>query len=262
MTTASSNGPTCALTDDHLDLLVSAAAAWHVLTSKTHAAFAQAGLETHVLGATVTEAGRLLRTENGSAIEWLTVRGRGRLVDRVDLTPYTHRPVTHLEPVEVIKAAHAAQTACRPSPTWDGSPAQRLLAAVVTAAAHRLEGYADAPWSWTRPQVRTGPAVGVSGAAHPDIEHLIWVSIEQLAEHWSTAPVIIITPDVADQVPPDLTSRAGVFLLAVDEHPNQVWQALTALDLQALVLFWPACEPWLHAQLANPAPEFVEHRGQ
>lgn len=260
--TTPSNATACVLTDDHVDLIVSAAAAWHVLASKTQAAFAQAGLETHVLVATSTEAGRLVRTENASAVEWLAAHGRGRLVDRADLTPYTHRPVTHLDPVEVIKAAHAAQAACSPSPTWDGSAAQRLLAAVITAGAHRLEGYADAPWSWTRPQVRTGPAVGVAGPAHPDIEDLTWVSIDDLVEHWSTAPVVVITPDVADQVPADLAPRAGVFILVVDEHPNRVWQALLALDLQALVLFWPACRPWLQAQLAHPAPEFVEHRGQ
>lgn len=251
------------LTDDHLDLLVSAAAAWHVLASRTQAAFAQGGLETHVLVAGATEAGRLIRTQNQSAIRWLDERGRGRLVDRSGpLPPYLHRPVSRLRPVEVIKAAHAAQAACADSPDWRGSAAQRLLSAVITAGTHRLDGYADAPWAWTRPQVRSGRCVGVTGASTPEILDLDWIAIEDLRNHWDIAPVIVIAVSAAGQVPADLPPRAGVFLLAIDEPPNDVWQAVTALEMQSLVLFWPACQPWLQAQLAAPGPEFVEHRGQ
>lgn len=260
--TTTSNGSTRVLTDDHVDLLISAAAAWQVLTSKTQAAFSQQGLERLVLVATATEAGRLVRTENASAVEWLASQGRGRLVERTDLSPYTHRPVNHLDPVEVIKAAHAAQAACQPSPTWDGSPAQRLLAAVVTAGTHRLQGYADAPWVWSRPHIRTGRAVGVAAGPHPEIQGLGWVSATELRDHWETAPLVILTPEVVGQIPADLPTRAGVFVLVVDEQPNQVWEALTALELQSLVLFWPTCRPWLQSQLADPAAEFVEHRSQ
>lgn len=254
--------PTPVLTDEHLDLLVSAAGAWHVLASKTQAAFARAGLESHIVEAGAAEAGRLLRSENAAAAHQLAVRGRGRLVDRGELAAYVHHPVRHLRPVEVIKAAQAAQAACAYSPTWQDSAAQRLLEAVVTAGTHRLDGYADAPWAWTRPQVRSGPAVGVPGPSRPDVDGLGWVDVEELRAHWETAPLIVISVSAAAQVPTDLPSRAGVFLLVVDEPPNQVWQAVTALEIQSLVLFWPACQEWLYAQLAAPAPEFIEHRGQ
>ena len=257
--------PIPVLTDDHLDLLVSAAAAWHVLTSKTQAAFARTGLESQVVAASTVEAGRMLRAENAAAIQWLASRGRGRLCDRGDLPPYAHRPVAHLRPVEVIKAAHAAQAACVFSPGWPTSVARRLLSAVVTAATHRLEGYADAPWVWTRPQIRAGRVIGVTAAGQadrPEIDGLDWVKIEDLREHWTSAPVIVISAAAASQVPADLPSRTGVFLLVVDEPPNEVWQAVATLEMQSLVLFWPTCREWLQAQVAAPAPEFVEHRAQ
>lgn len=255
--------PTPLLTDDHIDLLVSAASSWHILASRTLAAFARDSLEKHVLVATATEAGRLLRAENTAAVQWLAERGRSRLVDRAVLGSYTHRQVDHLDPVEVIKAAHAAQALCSPSPTWEGSATQRLLAAVITAATHRLQGYAEAPWSWSRPKRRGGHPVGVAvDAVHPAVPGLDWITLEQLREHWTTAPLVIVTASAAAKVPVDLPLRAGVFLLVVDEEPNEVWEALAALEMQALVLFWPTCRAWLLAQLAAPAAEFVEHRSQ
>ena len=155
--------PTPVMTDDHIDLLVTAASRWHILTSATTAAFATGVVEQHVMAATTTEAGRNLRAANAAAVAWLAGRGRERLVDRAPTSDYEHRPVEgHLDPVEVIKAVHAAEAMCSPAPSWKGSAAQRLLAAVITAAEHRLAGYATAPWSWTRPERRGGPAVGVA----------------------------------------------------------------------------------------------------
>ncbi|MBE1609912.1 hypothetical protein [Actinopolymorpha pittospori] len=159
--------PTPALTADHIDLLVSAASSWHILASRTLVAFARNSLEKHVLVATATEAGRLLRAENTAAVQWLAERGRTRVVDRAVLGSYTHRPVDHLDPVEVIKAAHVAQVLCSPSPTWEGSATQRLLAAVITAGTHRLQGYAEAPWSWSRPKRRGGRPVRVARRCRP-----------------------------------------------------------------------------------------------
>ena len=258
--------PTPALTDDHIDLLVSAATSWHILASRTTMAFTQGPVEAHVLVATATEAGRLIRDENAAAIRWLSECGRTRLTDRVDPEPYTHRPVGHLDPIEVIKAAQAAQEACSASPTWHGSLAQRLLTAVITCATHRLDGYTDAPWQWTRPQRRAGRPIGIATGPHPDLPDLEWINpvsdLPAVIQHWGTASVVVVAASAAAALPADLPARAGVFLLVLDESHDQVWQSLTALEMQALVLFWPACRDWLVTQLVDPAPEFVEHRSQ
>ena len=249
------SSPTPVMTDDHIDLLVTAASAWHILTPATTAALAGGIVEHHFMAVTATEAGRALRTANAAAVRWLAGRGRERLVDRVPADQYDHRPVDgDLDPVEVIKAVHAAQQMCSPSPTWNTSPAQRLLAAVLTAAEHRLDGYAAAPWSWTRPEHRGGPAVGVAleGDPHPQIPGLEWIRPEELRERWATASLVIVRPTAAALVPADLPARAGVAVMITDgEHHNVVWSALTDLDMATQVLFWPHCSTWLQAQLAT-----------
>lgn len=242
---------------DHLDLLVTAAYHWRILTSRTAAAFSRT--EAHLVVAGATEAGRMLQQENLSAIRWCADRGRGRLADRLVPEPYTYNEVDRLDPVEVIKACHAAEAACEASPGWSGSTAKQLLAAIVTAATYRLRGYPDAPWHWTRPSRRSGPPIAVGGDWKPDLPGVTWVSLDAVAEHWAEASLVIITSDVAAQLP-TLPPRAGVFLLAAAEPVDEVWQAIIALDEQAVVMFWPACEPWLREQLRDPAPEFVEHR--
>ncbi len=250
--------PTSAtLGSDHLDLLITAACHWRILTSRTAAAFSRA--EAHLVVAGATEAGRMLQQENLAAIRWHADRGRGRLADRMVPEPYTYTEVDRLHPVEVIKACHAAEAACEASPGWAASTAKRLLAAIVIAATYRLEGYADAPWHWTRPERRSGPPIAVGGQWRPELPGVTWVEPGEVSKHWHEAALVIITSDVAAQLP-TLPPRAGVFLLAAHQPTDDVWQAIIALDDQAIVMFWPTCEPWLLQQLAAPAPAFVEHR--
>lgn len=258
--------PTPVLSDDHIDLLITAATDWRLLASPTTAAFAQSALERHVVVASSVEAVRMVRAENTASVQWLSEHGRTRLVDRAPADTYTHRRVETLDPVEVIKAAHSAQASCKDSPTWSTSPTARLLTALVTAATHRLPGYADAPWSWTRPQLRSGRSIGVA-LAHstpPAVPGLTWVSPDQVREHWAEAPLVVIRCDAASSVPADLPTRSGVFVLSLEgqEDANQVWEAVSGLNMPALALLWPSCQPWLQQQLRNPAPEFVEHRIQ
>ena len=87
---------------------------------------------------------------------------------------------------------------------------------------------------------------------------------DQLREHWAQAPLVVIRCDAAREVPVDLPVRSGVFVLSVDgqDDANQVWEAVSSLNMLALALLWPACAPWLQQQLRDPAPEFVEHRSQ
>lgn len=257
---------TLTLTDDHLDLLVTAATDWHLLASPTMAAFAGSPLEQHIVVASATETGRVLRAENMASVQWLSDRGRTRLSERGPSGPYTHHRVENPDPVEVIKASHCAQASCKDSPTWSTSTASRLLSALITAATHRLPGYAAAPWGWTRPQMRSGVSVGVAlpGSSPVQIPGLTWVTPDQLREHWTQAPLVVIRCDAAREVPVDLPVRSGVFVLSVDgqDDANQVWQAVSSLNMLALALLWPACAPWLQQQLRDPAPEFVEHRSQ
>lgn len=257
--------PAPVLGDDHLDLLVSAAADWGLLAVDGRPFPPRTALQECLLRASAHAAGQQLRQENTAAALWLADHGRGSLVEVPDEdAAYTHRPVARIDPVEVIKAAHCAQQACRDSPTWEGGYPARLLAALITAATHRLPGYADAPWEWTRPVRRAGPSVGVAlpGSAPPPVPGLLWVAPDAVREHWASAPLVVVPVAAAAAVPEDLPPRPGVLVLTVEgaEDPDQVWHAVTALGSAALVVMWPSGAPWLQQQLRDPAPEYVERR--
>ena len=98
----------------------------------------------------------------------------------------------------------------------------------------------------------------------PGITGLWQVEADQVRDHWQSAPLVVIRCSATVLVPPDLPSRSGVFVLSYDgeEDANQVWEAVSSLNMPALALLWPACQPWLQQQLHDPAPEFVEHRSQ
>lgn len=252
--------PTTVLTDDHIDLLMTAASNWHILTSRTTKALATGLLEDHFIAETATLAGNALRDANTAAIGQLAARGHHRLVDREAPSEYLFRPITTpLHPVEVIKAVHAADQACSSSPTWANSRPQRLIAAVITAAEHRLAGYGDAPWSWTRPDHRKGHVVGVAapGDHPPQIPGLTWIDPTELREHWMTAPLVIIRPSAAPLVPADLPDHPTVVVLITDEeHHNEAWTALIELAMPASqVWFWPQCADWFAANIPAPANE-------
>lgn len=252
------------LSDDHLDLIVTAALDWRILVTRTMAAFASP-LEQRLVASAADEAGRLIREENLAAVAVQAELGRGRLADRLAVTGYGHRRVDQLVPVEVIKAVQAARAACGKSPTWSDSSACQLLEAVSTAATYRLPGYASAPWWWTRPQLRSGQPVGVTLDldAVPEVPGLLWVTPESVADFWEQAPVVVVLVSAASAVPAELPSRAGVFVLLVEDDAAspEVWDALQALDMPALALIWPVCRSWLLEQLADPAVEFSQFRG-
>ncbi len=247
------------MSDDHLDLLGSAAISW-VCLSETAQAFSQRPHQLRAVAGSATALGRQLRSENAAAVTASSERGCIRLVHRRAAAAYTFRPVAHLEPVEVIKAAHAAQEWCASSPSWEGSASQRILSAIITAAIYRVDGYAAAPWSWTRPRRRAGRPVGVTIGDHPVIPGLTWVGPDELRAHWERAPLVVVPVPAAGEIPPDLASRAGVFLLVQDEQPDAVWNAVATLEMQEITLFWPICREWLADQLAAPARNFVEFR--
>jgi hypothetical protein len=245
------------LTGDHIDLLITAALRWRVLTNATTAAFTRA--ERHLVVATATETARILQQENLAALRWLSDRGRTRLADRAVPDPHVFREVDALDPVEVIKACHAYQHLCSSAPGWSGSTAHRLVAAISTAATHRLSGYAEAPWIWSRPQIRAGHPVALGRQWRPDLPGISWVDVAGLIEVWQSASLIVVTTEAAADLPGGLPARGGVFLLASSDPPDQVWDAVAAVSPEA-VLYWPVCDPWLAEQVRDPSSKFTHHR--
>lgn len=242
------------LSDDHLDLLVTAAVQWRVLGSTTAAAFASATgpAEAQVLAITASQAGQLIRDQNREAIAWLASQGRVRLGERRDLGDYTFDPVAVLNPIEVTKAVHAAQELCRSSPSWRDSRAHSLLEAIQGAATRRLPGYAAAPWLWERPsRHRRGPVGVCVGGDHPPIDEVEWVDVDQARAVWDEAAVVLVSVPAAVLLPPDLPRRAGLHLVTTGEDEEQVWAAITALGNQTLVLNWPICRQWLEELLTE-----------
>lgn len=246
------------LTGDHIDLLITAALRWRVLTDHTTAAFTST--ERHLVVATANEAGRILQQENLAALRWLSDRGRSRLADRAIPEPHVFTEVDALDPVEVIKACHAYQHLCSPSPGWSGSTAHRLVAAITTAATHRLAGYAEAPWVWTRPQVRSGAPVALGRQWRPELPGISWVDATRLVQAWQSASLIVVTTEAAPDLPDGLPTRSGLFLLTNSDHPDQVWEAVASVAPEA-VLYWPVCEDWLAEQVREPSPQLTHHRG-
>lgn len=249
------------LGDDHLDLILTAAVRWRVLP---HRVAAVSPLEQNLVSAMANQVGHQIRAENDAAIKALIDLGQADTTT-LGASPdqYHFMQVDHLVLVEVIKAVHAAREACRRSPSWPASQARRWLDAILVAATYRVDGYTAAPWQWTRPQLRTGRSIGVANdpSDHLPIPGLQWVAPGELSGHWQNAPLVIIRSDAALQVPAELPARPGVFVLAEDDpDQQQIWTALTSLDMAALALFWPSCRPWLVEQLADPAPEYCTYR--
>lgn len=254
--------PVHRLSDDHLDLIMTAALQWRVLPA-THTIGSE--IEQRLVDAMVNQVGQQVLAENLASITALIAQGRARLAgDAEPVASYSYSAVDQLVPVEVIKAVHAARDMCRHSPSWKGSPAHRWLDAVLVASTYRLDGFAAAPWRWTRPQRRAGHSIGVALRAEDqlDIPGLIWIEPDELASHWQQAPLIVIRVEAALTIPAELPARAGVFVLTHEGHHDaqQMWTALNSLDMEALSLFWPTCRPWLVEQIQGPAAEYCSYR--
>lgn len=190
----------------------------------------------------------------------LAVRPRPLATSRPGLPrPHVYREADALDPVEVIKACHAYQHLCSSAPGWSGSTAHRLVAAIATAATHRLSGYAQAPWIWTRPQIRAGRPVALGRQWRPDLPGISWVDVAELTEAWQSASLIVVTTEAAADLPGGLPARGGLFLLANSDPPDQVWDAVAAVSPEA-VLYWPVCDPWLADQVRDPSSQFTHHR--
>lgn len=235
---------------DHLDLLISAAQAWDVTINAASLTTSEAfSTPTGLSGARADELGELLQQQNVDALSFLARAGQTSLVESRP-RPYRHLPVRPdlLDPVEVLKACQAYEHSCAASPGWASSRARRFIGGLTTAAVRRLPGFATAPWTWTRPASRTGPAIGAAGSWRPAVEHLEWREIDTLVQDWSSARLVVLTLEALSVLPASLERRPDVFVLTRHEISDEAWPALLDLQPEA-VLFYPACRPWLDARL-------------
>lgn len=236
---------------DHLDLLVTAAHEYGLLVDATTAAFSPAAGEAGTI-ATSAAVGQLLLEENVAAVRWQADRGCGKVRLGLDQINYEHLPVDHVDPVEVIKAAHCYQQLAEASPGWAGSAARRLIVATIHFATERLPGYAQAPWHWTRPQPRTGPVIGLRAERFPDVEGVRWVTPTQLQAGWEAAALVLITTEALADVPDGLPPRPGIYVCAGRILDEDHWRRIVDLRPRPdQVVMLPAGLPWLLEQLRD-----------
>jgi len=169
-----------------------------------------------------------------------------------DLRAYRYVSVPTVDPVEVLKAAHSYLDQAQGSPQWPGSSAAQILAQLIRGAAEHLPGYNRAPLQWRRPPVRTGYPVGLCREWEPLHEGIRWVSPRELAAHWASAAVVVVTVPVLPDLPLDLPSRNGVYVVAGQPVSEEEWQAIAAGPSPVLVEL-PAGGRWLREELTAVA---------
>lgn len=222
---------------DHLDLLLSAALEYQVpLPASTRASFSP------LVPVTVraSAVGAILHAHNAAAC--------GRDVDR---SGYTFTAVSGVDPVAVIKAAHAMAQVCSGDPHWAGSAADQFLCDLLQAATIRIHGYTEAAWEWRRPPTRLGPAFGCALSWRPDIPGLTWTTPDHLSpQMWRSARHVLLTLDAAE-VLDALEPRDQVIVVAGESAPTaSQWHALSALTTgDPVIAWWPIAREWLASQL-------------
>jgi hypothetical protein len=230
------------VTDDHLDLLVTAAVRYRVLLPAASAAFTNAGIV-----ASPAQAGQTLQHQQH--------RAAAAAPPYAEPPAYRFRPVTDLEPVEVLKAAHGYADLAASSPSWASSPARRLLEAIERAAVRQLPGYAAAPYHWTRPAQPAGGPVGLRRVWIPPVNHdVTWIDSHDTAQvrrRWLQASHILITVDAVADLPPALPTRDSVYVLANEDGRVGELSAVVGDPFTGVVLC-PQGLGWLEQELASP----------
>jgi len=231
---------------DHLDLLLTAAERYEVLSNPTRAAFSCS----RGVGISPTAAGRLL-LEHSICAARVALGGTDPVLDP-ELGAYQHVPVPTPRPVEVLKAAYSYQDQAQTSPQWPGSSAARILQHLIRAAAEHLPGYDGAPSLWRRPPARTGHPIGLCREWTPVDEGIRWVSPRELAAHWDSAALVVVTVPALPDVPVGLSPRTGVYVVAGGPVSAAEWQRVAAGPSPVLVEL-PAGEGWLREELTAAA---------
>lgn len=237
-----------AISADTLDLLVTAALRYGVIASRARVAFnpAPAG----VLQATPDEAGRILLQHHRTAQHPDPSSNPTPLPS--ELACYDHVPVTHLDPVHVLKAIHTYEEVAATGAGWEASAARTLTTALLHAAVQALPGYATAPRIWRRPPVRGGSPIGLARQWQPVGEGVTWTTPRELVAHWQSAAIVLLTVDALPDLPPDLPAREGVYVLAHGEVSPADWDAI-AQSPALFIVQLPTGGTWLRDELATAA---------
>lgn len=226
---------------DTLDLLVTAALRYGVLASRTRRAFTTTG---GILQATPDDAGRVLLHQHLAAA--LHRHHPPQLSS--ELRCYRHVPVAHVDPVHVLKALHTYEAVAATGQGWATSAAHTVTAALLRAATQALPGYAEAPTSWCRPAVRSGTPIGLARQWRPVNDGVVWMTPRELAAHWDSAAIVLLTVDALPHLPRDLPARDGVYVLAGGEVSPAAWEAI-ATSPALLIVQLPTGGAWLREEL-------------
>lgn len=227
---------------DHLDLLATAAVQYRVVALPPAALLS--GSDVLVPTVTAAHTGRILRQHNVAA---------GAAVGQVDphlVDAYTFQQVQEpLDPVEVVKACHCFEDACRRWPLWERSVAAKLIRSLERAAMQRIPGYTDAPWRWVRSN-RNRPPVGFATSWRPAVPGLEWVSADELRRRWDEARVVVVTTQAVPDLPPGLPRRPAVIGL----HDVSDVSGLQSLWAEPMTdaMVWPVCAQALQVALNEP----------
>ncbi len=127
-----------------------------------------------------------------------------------------------------------------------------IIRRVRIDAAEHLPGYDGTPSRWRRPPARTGHPVGLCREWSPVDEGIRWVSPRELAAHWDSAALMVVTVPALPDVPVALSSRTGVYVGAGGPVSEAEWQRVAAGPSPVLVEM-PAGERWLREELTAVA---------
>ncbi len=235
-----------AVSADTLDLLITAALRYGILASRTRVAFSPTA---GVLQATPSDAGRMLLQQHLAAQACVSSRPAPL---PGELRCYQHVPVPHVDPVHVLKALHTYEDVAATGPGWPTSTARTLTNALLRAATQALPGYTDAPSSWRRPSVRSGTPIGLAHQWRPIGDGVVWMTPRELAAHWDSAALVVVTVPALPDVPVGLSPRTGVYVVAGGPVSEAEWQRV-AVGPSPVLVELPAGEGWLREELTAVA---------
>ena len=212
---------------DQVDLLITAARQWRILTDRTAA----------------TLSPQLRRNSHVAAPD---AAGQQILALAGDPAPYRYTPVLEdLDPIEVLKTCHRLEHLFATVEAYAQSPTRQLLARLARAASERVPGYAEAPWRWRRNQ-QAGALVIATAALGADFPSPLAPG-DLTPELWNRAALVVVADLHALEEVQRLPPRDDVVLYLPDSAAlDRFWSAhADGAVAPATVVTAPHGTPWL-----------------